>query len=229
MQIAVEMVEDAFRRLKDAGQVGSAGMTRTREKLCAIPVGSEPIANAEGVQPGVYARMVSGTQIVCLPGTPRECAAVWAEIVPRIRELHADIPRAQRELEAPTADESALVVVVPGFQRSKEAGTRYIRGLPGEIEEDPETRNLVLTVENTTSGRLERHELDMVVLSVGSEPPPKAVALVPRLLPGNALSWRLCLSGATGREAEPPRQWVTRQSPVTSEFSWTCPHSRCSQ
>jgi heterodisulfide reductase subunit A len=56
------------------------------------------------------------------------------------------------------------------FQRSKEAGTRYIRGLPGDIEEDPETRNLILTVENTTSGQLERHELDMVVLSVGVQP-----------------------------------------------------------
>ena len=56
------------------------------------------------------------------------------------------------------------------FQRSKEAGTRYVRGLPGDIEEDPATRNLVLTVENTTSGRLERHELDMVVLSVGVIP-----------------------------------------------------------
>jgi heterodisulfide reductase subunit A len=56
------------------------------------------------------------------------------------------------------------------FQRSKEAGTRYIRGLPGDIEEDPENRNLILTVENTTSGKLERHELDMVVLSVGVQP-----------------------------------------------------------
>jgi len=56
------------------------------------------------------------------------------------------------------------------FQRSKEAGTRYIRGLPGDIEEDPATGNLVVTVENTTSGRLERHELDMVVLSVGVVP-----------------------------------------------------------
>ncbi len=28
------------------------------------------------------------------------------------------------------------------FQRSKEAGTRYVRGLPGDIEEDPETDNL---------------------------------------------------------------------------------------
>jgi heterodisulfide reductase subunit A len=57
------------------------------------------------------------------------------------------------------------------FQRSKESGTRYIRGLPGDIEEDPETNNLVITVENTTSGKLERHELDMVVLSVGVVPP----------------------------------------------------------
>jgi heterodisulfide reductase subunit A len=57
------------------------------------------------------------------------------------------------------------------FQRSKEAGTRYIRGLPGEIEEDPETRNLTVTVENTTRGKLERHEFDMAVLSVGVQPP----------------------------------------------------------
>jgi heterodisulfide reductase subunit A len=56
------------------------------------------------------------------------------------------------------------------FQRSKEVGTRYVRGLPGDIEEDRETRNLILTVENTTSGELERHELDMVVLSIGVEP-----------------------------------------------------------
>ena len=56
------------------------------------------------------------------------------------------------------------------FQRSKEAGTRYIRGLPGDIEEDPVTRNLIVTVENTTAGTLERHELDLVVLSVGVIP-----------------------------------------------------------
>ncbi len=57
------------------------------------------------------------------------------------------------------------------FQRSKEAGTRYIRGLPGDIEEIPETGALLVTVENTTSGKLEQHELDMVVLSVGVIPP----------------------------------------------------------
>jgi len=56
------------------------------------------------------------------------------------------------------------------YRRSKEEGVRYIRGLPGEILEDPKTRNLRVRVENTTAGRLEEHELDMVVLSVGVIP-----------------------------------------------------------
>ena len=67
------------------------------------------------------------------------------------------------------------------FQRSKEAGTRYVRGLPGDVEEDPETHNLIVTVENTTSGKLERHELDMLVLSVGVGSP-KDLAKISRLL-----------------------------------------------
>jgi heterodisulfide reductase subunit A len=60
------------------------------------------------------------------------------------------------------------------FQRSKEAGTRYIRGIPADAEEDPETGNLIVTVENTTTGRIERHELDMLVLSIGVQPPKDA-------------------------------------------------------
>ena len=56
------------------------------------------------------------------------------------------------------------------YRRSKEEGVRYVRGLPGDVVEDPTTRNLVVTVENTTSGRIETHELDMVVLSIGAVP-----------------------------------------------------------
>ncbi|MDD4986210.1 MAG: hydrogenase iron-sulfur subunit, partial [Dehalococcoidales bacterium] len=56
------------------------------------------------------------------------------------------------------------------YNRSKQAGVRYIRGLPGYIEEDPATGNLRVRVENTTAGRAEEYELDMVVLAVGLEP-----------------------------------------------------------
>ncbi len=56
------------------------------------------------------------------------------------------------------------------YRRSRESGVRYIRGLPGRVEEDPQTRNLTVTVENTLTGRVEEHELEQLVLSVGVVP-----------------------------------------------------------
>ncbi|MFC1939557.1 CoB-CoM heterodisulfide reductase HdrA2 [Chloroflexota bacterium] len=56
------------------------------------------------------------------------------------------------------------------YRRSKEVGVHYIRGLPGEVTEDPATKNLKVRVENTTTSKVEEHELDMVVLSVGLQP-----------------------------------------------------------
>jgi len=59
------------------------------------------------------------------------------------------------------------------YKRSKTAGVKYIRGLPGEIIEDPETKNLIVYVENTTTGKIEKHELEMLVLSIGVIPRPE--------------------------------------------------------
>ena len=56
------------------------------------------------------------------------------------------------------------------YRRSKEAGVHYVRGLPGDISEDPVTKNLKLRVENTTTSRVEEYDLDMVVLSIGLKP-----------------------------------------------------------
>jgi len=56
------------------------------------------------------------------------------------------------------------------FKRSKEAGVQYIRGIPGDVWEDPQTKNIFLAVEDTTSGKVQVHEAEMVVLSVGLEP-----------------------------------------------------------
>jgi heterodisulfide reductase subunit A len=57
------------------------------------------------------------------------------------------------------------------YKRSMAAGTQYIRGIPGDIFEDPETKNLILTVEDTTTGELKKHEVEMVILSIGVVPP----------------------------------------------------------
>ncbi|MGB6853535.1 MAG: 4Fe-4S binding protein, partial [Thermoanaerobaculia bacterium] len=62
------------------------------------------------------------------------------------------------------------------YRRSREEGVRYLRGMPGHVQEDPETHDLVVDVENTVTGRLEQHRLDMLVLAVG---------LVPRKFEGN--------------------------------------------
>jgi heterodisulfide reductase subunit A len=56
------------------------------------------------------------------------------------------------------------------LMRSKASGVNYVRGLPGEVREDPQTGNLLLKVENTTSSRLEEHEFDLLVLAVGAIP-----------------------------------------------------------
>jgi len=56
------------------------------------------------------------------------------------------------------------------YMRSKAEGVQYVRGLPGEVEEDPKTGNVIVTVENTTTGKIEKHELEMLVLSIGLLP-----------------------------------------------------------
>ena len=71
------------------------------------------------------------------------------------------------------------------YRRSREEGVDYVRGIPGSVTEDPETRQLVVRVENTLTGEREEHRLDLLVLAIG---------LVPRLLDGNgngkAKGWR---------------------------------------
>src|SRR5512146_2179826 len=57
------------------------------------------------------------------------------------------------------------------FRTSKGMGVRYIRGLPGSIQEDPKSKDLILTVENTATNQLEKHRAEMVVLAVGVKPP----------------------------------------------------------
>jgi len=59
------------------------------------------------------------------------------------------------------------------YQRSREIGVRYIRGLPGLVEEDADTGDLIVHVENTLTGGREEHRFDMVVLAVGLVPPKK--------------------------------------------------------
>jgi len=54
----------------------------------------------------------------------------------------------------------------------REFGIKYIRSRPAKIEEDPKTKNLIITYEDTASSKYEKMEVDMVVLAVGVKPNP---------------------------------------------------------
>jgi heterodisulfide reductase subunit A len=56
------------------------------------------------------------------------------------------------------------------YNRSKEHGVKFIRGLPAEIDENLTNQNLVIRSEDTDSGKLIKKEFGMVVLSIGIEP-----------------------------------------------------------
>jgi heterodisulfide reductase subunit A2 len=55
------------------------------------------------------------------------------------------------------------------YNRSRRLGVQYLRGLPGSVEE-LENGNMRVAVENTATGRIEFHDLDMLVLALGIKP-----------------------------------------------------------
>jgi len=71
---------------------------------------------------------------------------------------------------------SAIDIRAPGkdyeeyYRRSLEFGINYIKGMVGQVEEDPITKNLIVQLENMLSGDIKELEFDMVVLSTAPIP-----------------------------------------------------------
>lgn len=55
------------------------------------------------------------------------------------------------------------------YSRSRRLGVQFVRGLPGTIEE-VDGKGLRVAVENTAAGRIEFHDVDMLVLAIGLQP-----------------------------------------------------------
>jgi len=106
-QEARAMIEAGYIRLRERKLVSDSGLTREREKMCMIPVGAEPVLNPVGVSPGVLVRIVGGATVLCLPGMPDEVDAVLEKAMEHVK-IAPGRELAHREIEAPTADESAL-------------------------------------------------------------------------------------------------------------------------
>jgi molybdenum cofactor synthesis domain-containing protein len=135
-QPARKMVEEAYLRLYQAKQVKSAALTQAREKMCLIPIGSQPVPNGIGIAPGVICKLPGGAAVVSLPGIPDEMIHVLENAVAMLQELTAEVHTAKRELEAPTPDESSLIELIrmlssefPGLwisSRTLKAGKRGV-------------------------------------------------------------------------------------------------------
>ena len=55
------------------------------------------------------------------------------------------------------------------YKRSRRMGVHYVRGLPGTVEELND-KSLRVAVENTATGKIEFHDLQMLVLALGIKP-----------------------------------------------------------
>ncbi len=62
------------------------------------------------------------------------------------------------------------------YTRSRRLGVKFIRGLPGSLEETADN-TMRVAVENSATGKLEFHELDMLVLALGVQPAPSTQRL----------------------------------------------------
>ncbi len=62
------------------------------------------------------------------------------------------------------------------YTRSRRLGVKYIRGLPGSVEETND-KSMRVAVENSATASLEFHELDMLVLAQGIKPAPSTQRL----------------------------------------------------
>jgi len=56
------------------------------------------------------------------------------------------------------------------YRKAVQGGTRYIKGRPYDVYEDPETKNLTVKYEDLDSGELWQEEVDLLVLATGLVP-----------------------------------------------------------
>lgn len=65
------------------------------------------------------------------------------------------------------------------YSRAREEGVEFIRGRPSEIQEDPQTHNLKVFVEDQIENKFIKPEFEMVVLSVGADAPDQDIVPIP--------------------------------------------------
>jgi molybdopterin-biosynthesis enzyme MoeA-like protein len=77
------MIKKAYENAYERGILKLEGMTKEREKMAYLPVGSTPLKNLRGTAPGVKL-IEENTIIFCLPGVPMEMKGMFNSSVVNI-------------------------------------------------------------------------------------------------------------------------------------------------
>lgn len=56
------------------------------------------------------------------------------------------------------------------YRRARDMGVIFIKGIPGEVIEDPQTKDLILIAEDILAGDIFRNQVGMVILAAGMRP-----------------------------------------------------------
>lgn len=106
---ALELVQQRYRELYDAGTVASPELTPARRKMARMPAGATVLSNTVGTAPGMIVNIGNRTWVCALPGPPQENRAmVNDELIPRLGDMIALTTYRERHYRVDCNDESIL-------------------------------------------------------------------------------------------------------------------------
>lgn len=126
--LAFKMVSDKYHSAVEKGIISEFKMTAARLKMAHLPLGAVPLPNLVGTAPGVRVS-IDGTEIVALPGVPKEMKAIFSRSVASIiKEGAQQLFFQERSLVVTDIVESQLAPMVEQVMSENEGV--YIKSHP---------------------------------------------------------------------------------------------------
>jgi molybdenum cofactor synthesis domain-containing protein len=132
---AVEMLKKSYARYSS-----NYKMDEIRLKMARIPNGAIPIQNPVGTAPSIILKNrndSANTNIVCLPGVPKEMEAIFIEnILPKIKEIIGEFNIIEGNYEVIGASEAELAPALSNIVESNPRDSIYVKTHPRGYTED---------------------------------------------------------------------------------------------
>lgn len=147
---ALEIVEQRYQALYDAGTIDSPDLTPARRKMARLPAGATALANAVGTAPGMIVNVGNRTWICALPGPPKENRPmVKDELIPRLAGMIDLGAYRERHYRADCNDESVLAPLLRDI--ADDHSNVYVKSRAATFEAQHQFRILLATRAPNTS------------------------------------------------------------------------------